>query len=636
MKISILVVTCILVWVSVLSQESDSVYTLPSLEISATRLNNFSAGQKLEQLDTLSRLINQSLDLGEILSRNTTIQIKSYNHNGLKLISFRGTSAHHTGVYWNGFQLNPPNNGMVDLSLIPVGYFNQLSILYGGSSSLFGSGNIGGGIFMNNNPVFRKNMIASVNLSAGSFDEYAGDGTFTWSDGKWFSKTGIIFKKAKNDFPFTNLKNEEVLQQNAAVKQYGIMQDVYRKLGKKAIFGLSFWYQSNEREIPATLTTKESDATQSDRSVRGSVFYKQFFRKGNLLIKSAYFDDFLHYNDPDTIASINIDSKIETRKSLTDGQYKHTFNSFMQLCGGVIYSYEKGISINYEDEVRQNYLGIYLLWSQSISSINWKYNVNMRKDFIEGYDVPFTPAIGFEGEIWKMISGKLNISRNYRVPSFNDRYWVPGGNPDLNPEDSWNQEASVILSGGKKINYGFTTTGYSSVVDNWILWIPDETIWSPQNVQKVWARGVEVAGKLNAEYLQWLFQINSGYTFARSTNEIQQGPNDNSYQKQLLYVPVHRYFVTITLGWKGFLLSYNHSYTGIRYTTLDNKQSLPAYALGNVTFRKEFDFKSQQLSVQFDILNCWNKEYQAVLYNPMPGRYYKISLNYIIFKSKQI
>ena len=59
---------------------------------------------------------------------------------------------------------------------------------------------------------------------------------------------------------------------------------------------------------------------------------------------------------------------------------------------------------------------------------------------------------------------------------------------------------------------------------------------------------------------------------------------------------------------------------------------MPAYAIGNLTFRKNFNIKYHQLSMQFDILNCWNKEYQAVLYNPMPGRYFKLSLNYLISK----
>ena len=301
----------------------------------------------------------------------------------------------------------------------------------------------------------------------------------------------------------------------------------------------------------------------------------------------------------------------------------------------MIFSYEQGQSVNYAAEVTQKQLGFYGFWSQSIPDIQWKFNVNLRQDLIEGYKVPFTPSVGFEGKIWKMISAKFSMSRNYRVPSFNDRFWEPGGNPDLNPEDSWNQEASIVFSGAEKINYKFIITGYSSDVDNWILWVPDGIIWSPQNIQKVWARGIEVEGNVNFYFSEWILQIRGGYTFARSTNEKKQGANDNSYQKQLLYVPEHRFFANISLGWKGFFLLYNHSYTGLRYTTLDNKESLPAYGLGNFTFRKNFNIKYQQLSIQFDILNCWNKEYQAVLYNPMPGRYFKFSLNYSILKSKQ-
>lgn len=608
---------------------------LPSLEISASRLNDFSVGQKIEKLDTLTTTLNQTLNLGEILSRNTNILVKSYNHNGLELISFRGTSANHTGVYWNGFQINPVNNGMVDLALVPVGYFNDISIIYGGSSSLYGSGNIGGGIHLNSLPEFRKNLTTKLMLSAGSFGEFGGNGSISWSDGKWFLKTGIIYKGATNDFNYTDLKGEEVKQENAAFRQYGIIQDVYRKFGKKSILGLSLWFQANDREIPATLTTKKSDATQFDQSIRASAFYKEFYKKGTLELKLAYFNDLLQYIDPDTIPAINIDSAIKTSKSIYDIQYKHAFNIDKHLCAGMVISSEVGQSVNYKSEAEQTQFGFYILWSQFIPAIKWKYNVNLRKDFIEGYEVPFTPSVGFEGKIWKMISAKLSVSRNYRVPSFNDRYWVPGGSPNLNPEDSWNQEASVIFSGGKKISYSLTTTGFSSIVDNWILWVPDGTLWSPQNVQKVWARGLEVEGNLNLQFVKWKVILQGGYTYARSTNEIQQGTNDDSYQKQLLYVPENKYYVTASVVWKGYVFRYNHSYTGLRYTTIDNDEFLPAYALGNFTIRKEFNFKMQQLGAQFDIYNCWNTEYQAVLYNPMPGRYFKISINYLLSKSKQ-
>ncbi len=54
------------------------------------------------------------------------------------------------------------------------------------------------------------------------------------------------------------------------------------------------------------------------QSLRASISYKQYFNQGQLNIKSAYLDDYLHYQDPDTIPGLmpsirNFKSEINKR-----------------------------------------------------------------------------------------------------------------------------------------------------------------------------------------------------------------------------------------------------------------------------------------------------------------------------------
>ncbi|MCD4681661.1 MAG: TonB-dependent receptor plug domain-containing protein [Bacteroidales bacterium] len=631
----ILVVFCILIG-SVRGQtpESDSVVKLSGIEISAERLEQFSPGQKVQKIDSLTLTLNQNLNLSEILSRNTTIQLKNYNYNGLSLISFRGTSANHTGIYWSGFQINPASTSQVDLALIPSILFNDISVVYGGSSSLLGSGNIGGSIHLNNNPEFAESLTGNISLANGSFGEYNANGVFKFSNNKWYSKTGVTFKTANNNFTYENLKGESVRQQNASFYNYGLTQDVYRNFSENTILGLSLWYQENNREIPATITSKPSDASQLDKSLRVAINFRKYFKRGQLNFKSALLDDYLHYKDPDSISSIAIDSKITSLKLLSELNYKYQVLEGFVLSMGANYSYEEGTSDNYANTVVQRNASVYTSWLQKLPVPGWNLNVNLRQDYYNDFKSPFLYAVSFEGKIWKWFSGKLNFSKNFRIPTFHDRYWEPGGNLHLKPEDSKNAEATLVVEAGKKLRAKFLFTGYSSKVNNWILWVPDGIIWSPQNVQKVWARGLEFDGGITFTWLKINTKINGGYTFARSTNEIKQGPNDDSYQKQLLYVPEHKFYFNTSFALQGFVLNYNQSYTGLRYTTLDNNEFLPAYVLGNITLRKDFKVSSHMLGLQFDINNIWNEDYQAVLYYPMPGRSYKITVNFLFNKVK--
>jgi len=114
----------------------DSVHSLSPVSICATRLKDFSIGMKVDHLDSLTLSRFQWASLGELLGTHTSLFLKTYGEGSLTTVSFRGTSASHTGVLWNGFSINSPNIDQTDLSLIPVYFFNSVEILHGGASSL--------------------------------------------------------------------------------------------------------------------------------------------------------------------------------------------------------------------------------------------------------------------------------------------------------------------------------------------------------------------------------------------------------------------------------------------------------------------------------------------------------------------
>jgi iron complex outermembrane receptor protein len=620
------------------AQEVDTTLYLPYHEVHSSKVDEYTAGQKVRSFDSITLLDFQDRSLGELLDLQTAIYIKNYNLNGLNLVSIRGTNSSHTGIYWNGFQLNPPNIGQMDLSLIPSGIFNDISLLYGGNSSLFGSGNIGGSIHLNEEPEFTSHVKSGIGVFAGSFGEIGTTGRITISDGKWYGSTRFNFKQADNDFEYENQYGEKVKFENASLDQFGIMQDFYRWLGKKSLIGISFWYQQNEKEIPASMISKPSDAWQYDQSLRGFISFKNYFNSGFVLIKSAWLHDFLHYLDPADWHEEKIDSKFETDKAITEIQFEKSLFSHSTLSAGTIFTYEQTRNINYVSKsAYQQQLGIYVLWLQKIPSIDWSFSLNMRQDFMKYYNAPLTPSFGLEGKVWKFIHAKLSVSRNFRIPTFNDRFWVPGGNDDLQPEVSWNEEASLIFksSTDKKHLLDFTITAFNSNVDNWIIWDPVNGLWSPQNLQEVWSRGLESDLKLNLTWGKLKTLINGGYTWVRSTNEHKQHPNDQTYQKQLIYVPEHRVFANIKFLISGFMLGYNHAYTGQRYVTADNDELLNAFDVGEFSVSKKWMKKGHSFLLSFLIANFWDEDYKAVQYYPMPGRNFRLSVNYQFEKYKK-
>src|SRR4051812_12993113 len=100
-------------------ETTDSSFHLKEVIVTSNRLVNFSAGTKVNDIDSLALAQHNSTNLADLLADESPVFIKSYGLGSLATTSFRGGSANHTAILWNGFNINSPMNGQLDLSLVP-------------------------------------------------------------------------------------------------------------------------------------------------------------------------------------------------------------------------------------------------------------------------------------------------------------------------------------------------------------------------------------------------------------------------------------------------------------------------------------------------------------------------------------
>src|SRR5690606_5715624 len=152
-------------------QQTLDTIALHNVVIVAPRLSDFASGLKTQAIDSATMARYRPADLGTLLEMESPIFIKSYGLGSLATTSFRGGSANHTAVLWNGFNIGSPMNGQIDLSLVPVGIADEVSIQYGGASALWGSGAVGGSVLLNSTPVFDSGLTVDAGASFGSFGD---------------------------------------------------------------------------------------------------------------------------------------------------------------------------------------------------------------------------------------------------------------------------------------------------------------------------------------------------------------------------------------------------------------------------------------------------------------------------------
>lgn len=275
-------------------------------------------------------------------------------------------------------------------------------------------------------------------------------------------------------------------------------------------------------------------------------------------------------------------------------------------------------------------MATYVSVVQTFPSIEWKAALNLRQDLVQGYSVPFCPSIGAEGKVKGKLGGRINLSRNFRVPTLNDCFWQPGGNPDLKPESSYNIEAGLNYKYGavnrKKISGDFGIQVYTAWINDLILWVPtNASIWSPQNVEKLWSRGIEASSALSYFKEKWNARFNLLYTWSPSTFTGVRN-DDNTYGNQLIYVPLHTVKANFKIQYGKFLFLLNGTAESRRFTRKDNGTWLPAVGLLNFSGGREFRISVARLTFRLDVENILNTSYQAVQYYPAPGISFRASL----------
>jgi iron complex outermembrane receptor protein len=226
-----------------------------------------------------------------------------------------------------------------------------------------------------------------------------------------------------------------------------------------------------------------------------------------------------------------------------------------------------------------------------------------------------------------------SVAKIFRLPTFNDLHWQPGGNPNLQPEHGYSAEGNIgfeknkKLSSGANISLQIKETIFTRKVHNWIQWEPTGSFWTAQNLQEVWSRGAEnnVRFSFKGKKIEWIAGTTINYTLATQ-------PNNNTVQedlrgKQLMYTPLYTVLNFTGISFAGIDLFLQQQYCGFRYTSSDNYQYLAPYRVYNASIRKSLQLEQFLLSTQFSIQNLLDESYQVVAQRPMPGRFFQIQIS---------
>jgi iron complex outermembrane receptor protein len=258
---------------------------------------------------------------------------------------------------------------------------------------------------------------------------------------------------------------------------------------------------------------------------------------------------------------------------------------------------------------------------------NLRVSALLRQEWANDQQVPFTWSVGtqYKSPKWGLI--RAHLSKNFNMPTLNDRYWATLGNPDLLAEDGYSSSAGWEI-GNKRI--GTQITVFQLILDNWILWQPgNDGRFRPNNLRKVRSRGFEWRGHFAYASGLWHWEIKGFYQYLKATNERAYPGAENAVGKQLPYTPNHQASTTLTVQYRSVALAYLQQFTGRRFTTTDNSDQVDGFFVATLLTQWTPTLPARSglhpsLGIKVD--NLWNRAYQLLAYRPLPGRNWQLNV----------
>lgn len=606
---------------------------------------------------------NIALSIADVLTFNSPLFVKQYGRATLSTVSFRGTGPSHTQVTWNGMRINNPMLGMTDFSMIPSYFIDDASLLHGTSSVNEAGGALGGVVKLSTAPAaadgFGLQYIQGIGMYR-TFDEFL---RLTWGDEHWQVSTRAVYQSSRNDYKYRNRDKKENIydeemnivgsyypverNKSGAFDDVHVLQEVYYNTGRGDRFGLNAWYINSNRELPL-LTTDYADDTrfenrQREHTLRSVLSWDRLRRDWKVGAKAGYIHTWMAYDyrrDPGNGIMTSMTrsrSRIDTFYGQAAGEYavgdEWLFTADIALHQHFVRSADKNIVLQQGDKAIVGYDQGRVEIDAAVSA-KWRPAERLGlsaalREQLYGTKWATVPALFADYLLSKRgnVVAKASVSRNFRFPTLNDLYFLPGGNPDLKNETGVQYEAGLSFAVGRDAIYTLSGSAswYDQRIDDWILWLPTtKGFFSPVNIKEVHAYGVEVRADLSVMLTRGLkLDLDGTFSWSPSINVGEpMSPADQSVGKQLPYEPEFSGTATGRLAWRSWGLLWQFCYYSERYTMSSNDITLTGrltpYVMNNLSLEKGFAFRRADLSLKATINNLFNEEYLSVLSRPMP------------------
>ncbi len=597
------------------------------------------------------------------------VQIKDYGGiGGLKTVNIRSMGSHHVGVFYDGIQLGNAQNGVIDLGKFSLDNMESIDLYNAQKSDIFQSAKdfgSAGTIYLSTiKPKFAEGEKTKLKLQYRTAffegietpliygltnpsvlwqqkltDKISSTVNVEWtqSDGKYRFEEQVLQNDGKPAYDTIEIRR------NSDIKAFRAEGGLNGRIENGEWSAKAYFYDS-DRGIPGSVVREKSwrDQRWSDRNFfLQSSFNKSLGKRYDLKINGKYAYDYTRFvgNEPSNsvdnrytqrelyVSAINMYRILPVWKTTlsTDFQYNTLdaegvqYFSFPQRYTGLA---ALATALNLPQlKAQASILGTFVHEEVKMNTASPDKSV-------------FTPAFFVSYKPFKREELRVRAfyKRIFRMPTFNDLYYTLIGNKNLNPEYTNQYDAGITYERLFQNSFFHKISGqadayYNEITDK-IVAIPggQQFRWTMYNLGKTEIRGLDVATDIGCRAGET--NINTRLTYTWQKAQDMTDPSNKYYGGQIPYVPKHSGSVIVSADYKTWSLNYGFIYVGERYISSANipQDYLQPWYTSDVSFAKQFDWKSFDLKIMLEVNNLLNQYYAVIKNYPMPGRNYRLAL----------
>ncbi len=579
-------------------QVADSTVSLPPITVTASRIpvSVVRAPIRTQVLDRSAILESGLLTVADLLRQRSALYVRHYV-GGVSTLSQRGGTASQTLVLLDGYRIASPQFGQLDLSLLPTMLLNAVEVTSGAGGVLYGTDAVGG--VVNLQTASSENLIA-VHAETGAWGKRYGAVHGTMRRGRLAGTVSGEIDRYRGDYPYLNCA---LFPPQESPREGGDQQ-------KRSIFGsmtwtrpndewrVSAWYSDAERGLPSINSRLSTGERQWDEHLRVWAHVRRKWAWGSLKAGSLTQTGVLRYVNPRT----HLDNTGRTRMSSIQASIELAPIRSWKLGGGVEAGFGQADHPSLKQGNMERHYAAYAHAIRSWGPISVYPALRLDHYARPSRITPVIPSLGVNVRLMRNLRLKGSAASAFRMPTFNDRFWLPGGNPDLKPERGETYDAGLIwLYGGLQIEM----TAFMTRMRDQIVWQPVPAgYWAPLNVSRTTNYGLETSIDFQRA-LTTRMKARAGFVWTRVAQK------SDSF---LRLIPRNAIKGHTHLRWRFLAASIAASYTG-------------ALAITSVTKSKPFFLVHGQLKIHTGPVslgvhgeNLLNARYEYLPANPMPPR----------------